>query len=464
MSRQKEMSSSFDLECQIRKWKSHLQSQESIGPEDLEELESHVRDSVEELMNKGLSIEESFLIAVRRLGEIEIINEEFAKVSTEDVWRQLFIPAATVSDAKRNKLELIIVLALAVFGGLLSRIPMLFGYVDLDAHALVYVRNAALFAFFPVILYVFWKRSLSLIKSLVAFAVCLVFAIVINAYPSYEPHHTQILGAIHMPIIMLYLLMYFFGSSYPSGWRHPNTRLNFVRFIGEGFIFTVLIGLGGMVLIGLTVGTFELMEIDIAMFVQNWMAPCGLFGIFPIAAYLVEQKKNLIESIAPVLSRIFTPLFFFVLLALIGGFFIHFTAVWENRSTLIWFDIILVLALALTLYSMGAKDSQKESRATVWDMMTLALLLAAIVVDAIALTGIVIRLSRFGFTANKSAALGENIILLANLILLAIGYIRYGTKKGTFGHIVAMQMYFLEIYALWATIVVVLFPIIFGFA
>lgn len=448
----------FDLESQISTWKTHMHSASSISQDNLEELESHLRDSIDELLANGLDIEEAFLIAVRRLGDVDVINEEFSKVSTEDVWKQLFVPTPNRTNVRKDRLEVMIVIGLALFAGLLGKLPAIFGYGDYDAFGMIYAKNASLFALLPVAIYFMWRRSISLAKSLPIIGLFFLSAVIVNGYPSYEPHHTGILSVIHLPIITLFLLLYFYG-----GWRNTNTRLNYIRFVGEGFIFTVLIGLGGIVLILLTMGTFELVGIDASPFVQSWMAPLGFFGIFPIAAYLVEQKKSLIESIAPVLSRIFTPLFLLVMIALIVVFLITPNATYENRSLLIWFDVILALVLALTLYSMSAKDYRDNAGFTIWDVFSLALLVAAIVVDAIALVGIVVRLSAYGFSPNKTAALGENIILLVNLILLAVGYAKYLVRKSAFQTIVEMQMRFLPVYAIWAAVVVVLFPVAFAF-
>jgi uncharacterized membrane protein YidH (DUF202 family) len=112
---------------------------------------------------------------------------------------------------------------------------------------------------------------------------------------------------------------------------------------------------------------------------------------------------------------------------------------------------------------MSSKDYRSSANPTIWDVFSFALLAAAVIVDMIALAGILTRLSVYGFSPNKSAALGENIILLVNLLLLSIGYARYLIRKSAFQTIVEMQMRILPVYAIWATVVVVLFPLIFGF-
>src|SRR5262249_3358 len=52
-----------------------------VKTEDLKELESHVRDSMSQLESKGLSSEESFLVATHRVGNPEKLEPEFAKVN-----------------------------------------------------------------------------------------------------------------------------------------------------------------------------------------------------------------------------------------------------------------------------------------------------------------------------------------------------------------------------------------------
>jgi hypothetical protein len=467
----------FDLESQIRKWKTHVYSAGSISQIDIEELESHLRDSMDELSERGLSTEEAFLLAVRRMGDIGVIHEEFSKISTEDLWRQLLVPTDNPITARRNRKELGIVITLAILGGLLSKFPALFGFGDMEAHSLLYLRNASLFAFFPVAIYLIWKRSLPVLRSSLVVLIFPLSALLINVYPSYEPHHTGFLIGLHVPVVLLFVLMYFFGGPaikregqpfYATGWRNPNTRLNFVRFVGESFIYAILIGMGGMVLIVLIGGTFDLIKIDANPFITAWIAPLGFFGLFVVAAYLVIQKKNLIESIAPVLARIFTPLFLLVLISLIIAFLVTPNQAYENRNMLIWFDVILAFVLALTLYSMSSKDfSSNETsvkrQVTFWDFLSFGLIACAIIVDTIALSGISIRLSAYGFSPNRMAALGENIILLVNLVLLCVGYIRYFLQRQSFQEIVVMQMRFLSVYGIWAACVVVLFPLLFGF-
>ena len=223
----------------------------------------------------------------------------------------------------------------------------------------------------------------------------------------------------------------------------------------------MLIGLGGLVLIAVSVQVFQFVDIDIETFVVNWVVVFGGCGLLVVAAHLVERKKGRIETIAPVLARIFTPLLLVVLVSLLLAILITGRAPSEDRELLIWFDLLLALVLGMTLYTMSARDA--EERTAIWDVVVLALIVVALVVDGVALSGIISRLAQYGISANRLAALGGNILLLVNLVLLGIGYVRFVFGRRTYQAIVDVQMRYLPAYAVWAAFVVIVFPPLFGF-
>lgn len=73
------------------------------------------------------------------------------------------------------------------------------------------------------------------------------------------------------------------------------------------------------------------------------------------------------------------------------------------------------------------------------------------------------RISEFGFSASKVAALGENVILLVNLAWSAWLYAQFLRGRRSFGTLQRWQTAYLGVYAAWAALVVVLFPPLFGF-
>jgi hypothetical protein len=81
----------------------------------------------------------------------------------------------------------------------------------------------------------------------------------------------------------------------------------------------------------------------------------------------------------------------------------------------------------------------------------------------VALWAIAARISEFGFTPNRVAALGENIILLVNLAWSAVLYVRFLRGRGPFAVLERWQTAYLPVYAVWAAIVVIVFPPLFGY-
>jgi hypothetical protein len=164
---------------------------------------------------------------------------------------------------------------------------------------------------------------------------------------------------------------------------------------------------------------------------------------------------------APVLTRLFTPLFAAVLLAFLGTLLWTGLAIDMERDVLIAFDLLLVLVLALLLYSVSARDPRQPPG--VFDGVQLLLVVSALLADAVALWAIAARINEFGLSPNRVAALGMNLILLVNLAWSAVLTFRFLRERGSFAEIERWQTDYLPVYALWAAIVVLLFPPVFGY-
>jgi hypothetical protein len=164
---------------------------------------------------------------------------------------------------------------------------------------------------------------------------------------------------------------------------------------------------------------------------------------------------------APVLTRLFTPLFAAVLVVFLGTVLWASRGVDIERNVLIAFDLLLVVVLALLIYSMSARDPQSPPGTS--DVVQVVLVISALLADAIALWAIAARVSEFGFSPNRVAALGLNLILLVNLAWSAVHYVRFLRGGGSFSRLERWQTDYLPVYAAWATIVVIAFPPAFGY-
>src|ERR1051325_9357779 len=82
-----ETPTSFDLNENISKWRGSLAQSSTVRPEELDELELHLRDSMERLRARDLSEEEAFFVAARRLGTPDTLTREFARANPTRVWQ-----------------------------------------------------------------------------------------------------------------------------------------------------------------------------------------------------------------------------------------------------------------------------------------------------------------------------------------------------------------------------------------
>ena len=281
---------------------------------------------------------------------------------------------------------------LAAAAALAIKLPALFG-LQFETDEAFYARNMSLFVLPLLTGYFVWKRGVGAITRVwlaLVFVAAVLFA---NIYPMDADSDTLTLSAMHLPIA-LWLAV---GVAYVGGpWLTSHRRMDFVRFSGELFIYFVLIVLGGAVLTAFTLMMFQAIGLDAEWLAQNWLVPCGGMAAVIVASWLVEAKQSVIENMAPVLTKLFTPLFTTVLLAFLATMAWTGSPINVQREVLIAFDVLLAVVVGLVLYAASARDPQAPPN--LFDKLQLLLVVTALVVDAVALTAIASRIKEFGFT------------------------------------------------------------------
>ncbi|HET9863642.1 MAG TPA: permease prefix domain 1-containing protein [Steroidobacteraceae bacterium] len=444
------------LEEQIGHWREYLRRHRAIDAGDVAELEDHLRDQVGELRHAGLAGDEAFLIAVKRLGSLDALSLEFAREHSERLWKQLVVPRAGAPPGAARA-ELWVVVLLAAAAAALIKLPQLFGY-EIDRQQDFYARNLALFALPALTGYFAWKRKVGVVACVWLALGFLAAALFANVFPFVPESQTQVLTALHLPIAAWLLV----GVAYTGGhWFAGAARMNFVRFSGELFIYYVLIALGGGVLTAFTIMMFMAIGADAGGFAGNWLVPCGAMAAVIVGSWLVEAKQSVIENMAPVLTRLFTPLFTLVLLAFLVTMALTGRPIDVSREVLIRFDLLLALVVGLVLYAASARDALAPP--DIFDRLQLTLVVSALLADVLALCAITARISEFGLTPNRVAALGENLILMANLAGSAWLYAQFLRRRAAFAALERWQVAWLPVYSLWAALVVAVFPPLFDF-
>lgn len=449
----------FDLEMQINSWSEHLRARGNFTEADINELESHLREEIDDLISAGLTPDESFLVSVKRLGNVDAISHEFAKVNTENLWKHLFLDPVDNTAKKESRRDIVLVIIFALLAGTFIKIPGLFGLgFDDPAADHFYIKNITLFILPFIAVFFLIKRKANIKTWSIIMANFVIAAAIINTYPSYSPYNTEILSSLHLPLL-LWLIV---GAAYIGReWRSSQGRMNFIRFTGEMVVYGVLVSAGVLVLGLFTLAIFEAIQIDAERFLENYYFIYGACAAVLITVYLVEAKKSIVENFAPILAKIFSPLFLAIMVSFLVVLIVTGKSPFMEREFLIAFDLMLALVLGLVLYVISSRNSQQP--ANVFDYLNLALIFIAFIIDGIALSAILFRLSAFGITPNKLAALGENLILLGNLGGLAWLYIAYFKKKCDFIKLEKWQTGYLYVYFIWTAFVAFIFPILFRF-
>jgi len=448
------------LEEQIALWRQYIGHHRAIAQTDVDELEAHLRDQIDALAASGLAPDESFLVAVKRLGRTDELSREFAREHSDRLWKQLVIGETVKTRPESRGVAIALGLALAAAAAI--KLPALFGLTVASAPDF-YLRNIAVLILPFLAVYFLLRRRAGIATIGAVAASFIAAAVILNSYPFASNGATELLAVLHAGVALWLVI----GVAYVGGeWRSASARMDFIRFTGEWVVYFVLIALGGYALVGLTLGVFGAIGVSAVGFVGDWMLPCGAAGAVVIAAWLVEAKQSVIENIVPVLTKLFTPLFTLMLLALIVSgvlsVLVQHNVIDTQRDLLIIFDLVLIVTLGLLLYSMSARDPERPP--SWFDALQLVMVVAALIVDIFVLIAMIGRIDAYGASANKLASLGLNLILLVNLAGAGWLQLRFTRGAARFPALEGWQTSYVPIYLAWAAIVVVAFPPIFAFA
>jgi hypothetical protein len=442
------------LESRIAEWRAYVAGAPGVNGQDVDELEDHLRHQIAELNAAGLTADEGFLIAVKRLGDVDGLSREFAREHSGRLWKQLLVggedePARTTG----GWVETLVFAVAAAVAVQVARLAA--GFPDDEPTWLA--RNASLFVLPFLAAYFAHRRQLDPRAWVLAAAPFAVAALVVNLYPWDADSSTEELVALHLPVVLWFAVAFpYMGGTVRSHER----RMDFVRFTGEWFIYYVLIALGGGVLMGLTAGILEPTGVDIDR-IAEWVLPSGAAGAVIVAAWLVEAKQRVVENMAPVLTMLFTPLFAVMLAAAAVVYAATGLGDAFDRDLVGIFDALLVVVLGLVLYGMSARE---PSSTPGWmDRIQLIAVGSALVLDLMVLGTMIARIGDVGFSPNRTAALGLNLVLLANLAGAAWLSIQFLRRRSRLHRLERWQTTYLPVFALWAATVVVALPLVFAF-
>lgn len=443
------------LDTRIGEWRTAILRGRAVNANDADELEGHLREQVADLEQAGLSSEEAFLISVRRLGQVDQLTAEYAREHSDRLWKQLAVPDAENAEGRSS---LMTMLVFAVVAAVLVQLARLVAEAT-GTYQGWFVRDLSLFVLPVLAAYFALVRRMPLRSAVAHGLVVAVVALAVNLYPFTDTSSTGLLVALHLPVLLWFVV----GGAYLAGdIRSSARRMDFLRFSGEWAIYYTLIALGGGVLLALTTLVLSPLSPGATETVVKWVLPSGAAGAALVAAWLVEAKKSIIENLAPVLTAIFTPLFAVMLVASAVAYLA--SGAWQrfDRELLAGFDVLLLVVVALVVYGISVRDAAKP--AGVMDVIRLCAVAAAVVLDVLVLVSMFARVSELGFTPNRVAALGLNLLLLVNLIVSVWFLARLLAGRAGAVRLERWQTGYLPVFAAWVALVVLVLPPVFAFA
>jgi len=348
-----------------------------------------------------------------------------------------------------------LVFTAAIISAVIAKFPVLF---NINPESF-YQRNAG-FIVFPILTtYFIWKNGLSIKKIVIAGAVFLISLIFINLLPADSKSDTLILSCIHLPILFWAVLMIsYVGDNQPD----DNKRLDFLRYNGELAIMFGLLAIAGGMLTAITIGLFELIGFKIVQFYRDYVVICGAAAAPIVATYLTQTNPQLVNKISPVIAKIFSPLVLITLVAYLITIIFSGKNPYNNRDFLMVFNFLLIGVMAIILFSVAENSRKTEDRVN--SFILLALSIVTIVVNGIALSAILFRISTWGITPNRLAVVGGNILMLINLLLVTVKLLRNISGKADIRQVGNAISRFLPVYIIWTIIVSFIFPFIFRFS
>jgi hypothetical protein len=444
-----------DMESQIAAWRTYVANDAAVNGRDVDELETHLRDEIAELGTAGLTTDEAFLVAVKRMGHLDTLSREFAREHSGRLWKQLVLGGE--DEPARSAGGWLEPLAFALAAAVAIQVARLAAQFP-DEEPMWLARNVSLLVLPFLAWYFARRRRLDARQWAIATLPFVLAALVVNVYPYGVESSTEPIVVLHLPVALWFAVAYpYMGGTIRSHER----RMDFVRFTGEWIIYYVLIALGGGVLVGLTALILEPIGPDLSEQMAQWVLPSGAAGAVIVAAWLVEAKQRVVENMAPVLTMVFTPLFAVMLAIAAATYAVSGFAGAFDRELLGVFDALLLVVLGLVLYAMTAREPARP--AGLMDGVQLLAVASALVLDAMVLGSMVGRIGDLGFTPNRAAALGLNLVLLVNLARAAWLSALFLRGRVPFHRLERWQTSYLPLFALWAATVVVVLPPLFAF-
>ena len=350
--------------------------------------------------------------------------------------------------------EIWFVIIAAALAGMVAKFPDFFA-IEPD---FFYPRNLGFIVFPFLSAYFIWKQGMNIRFIIFSALTVVLSALYINFIPGDDTNDSFILACIHLPVFLWFVLGINFSG---QNLKETTYRMQFLSYNGDLLVMMAIIMIAGGIMTGITLGLFSLIDMPIEEIYFKYVGIWGLAAVPIISTFLVRSNPNLVGKVSPVVARVFTPLVLVMLTLYLGAVIITGKDPYKDREFLIVFNALLVGVMALILFSVAETSKSTRPKATL--VMLLALSIITLIINGIVLSAILFRISEWGFTPNRMAVLGSNLLILAHLVWVA--YTLFKAVRSNLGTDSVNRAIagFLPVYFVWVFLVTFLLPLVFGF-
>lgn len=352
-----------------------------------------------------------------------------------------------------SKNELIFIVVASLLAGLVAKFPVLFGMDE----EYFYARHIGFIVFPFLTAYFLWKNNLSIQKSAVIIGITLVCLVYINLLPQTTESDTLVLACLHLPL----LLWSVWSVAFAGDIRQLPGRLSFLRFNGDLLVMAAILVFAGGLMSAITINLFDLIGLQIEEFYAGYVLVFGAAAIPLVGTYLTRSNPQLVGKVSPVIAKLFSPVVLVMLVIYLIAIAYAGKDPFNDREFLLVFNLLLVGVMALIFFSVAEGSKQTTPTGMTWVLFLLSSV--TVIVNGVALSAILFRISEWGITPNRLAVLGANMLMIVHLLFVTAKLLQAVRKKAALSHVGETVVRYLPVYFGWTLIIVFLFPYFFGF-
>ncbi|MBE9466752.1 MAG: DUF4153 domain-containing protein [Bacteroidetes bacterium] len=355
-----------------------------------------------------------------------------------------------------RKTDVLFLILTCLITWFLMKIPQLFD-IKLNDY-FFYEKNAGLIILLGLSTYLFLREKHINYKQLIISAsVFIISAVYINLLPSDRDSHSINLAYIHLPLFLwcVYGLIFIDFDT-----KDKIKRIDYIKFNGDLAILVAIILIAGGILTGVTLELYSAIDLKIETFYSDYIVILGLVSSPIVATYIVKSFPSVTNKIAPIIASIFSPLVLITLTIYLISIVLTGKNPYNDRDFLFIFNLMLLGVMAIIVFSVSETSLNKKQGFN--ELILFLLSIITLLVDLIALSAIIYRLGEYGFTPNRIAVLGSNLLIFGNLVLIMIDLYKVRFKGKEIKTVELTIAKYLPLYTAWTIFMTFVLPFVFG--